>query len=177
LLAACGKKDEALQSLNATIADRDATRALRSQAVWLMPEIAGNGPARVEDDALEQMVAVYLKQNQPRAALKVAEGIAALQPNNNSETGTQPSLGPYQTLRQRAQNQKLATHINLLALLSVAAEQTGDLNRAVEFERLRLGLDKNATQARLDHLQQLQTLAARTRKSSLVVDQRLIASE
>ena len=38
--------------------------------------------------------------------------------------------------------------------LSAAAEQIGDLNRAVEFERLRLALDKNVTQARLDHLQQ-----------------------
>jgi uncharacterized protein HemY len=58
-------------------------------------------------------------------------------------------------------------------LLCVAAEQIGDLNRAVELERLRLALDKNATQARLNHLQQLRR--AYTRKALLVVDQRLTA--
>jgi hypothetical protein len=173
LLAASGKRDEAIQSLDATIADRDATRALRSQAVWLRPEIVGSGPATFEDDVFEQQVAVYLKQNQPRAALKVAERIAAFQPNNNSETVTQPSLGRYQTLREREQTRKLATHINLLSLLSAAAEQIGDLNRAVELEKLRLALDRNATQARLDHLQQLQR--AYTRKAVRVVDQKLTA--
>ncbi|HEY0367224.1 MAG TPA: tetratricopeptide repeat protein [Pyrinomonadaceae bacterium] len=203
LLAANGKKDEAIQNLAATIADRNATRTLRWQAVWLTPEVVGSDPALwasfrermnaqdsemntalealslsaagrfVEDDPLEQMVAVYLKQNQPRAALKVAERVAAFQPNNNSETGTQPSVKRYQTLRERAQNRKLATHVNLLALLCVAAEQIGDLNRAVELERLRLALDKNATQARLNHLQQLRR--AYTRKALLVVDQRLTA--
>ena len=54
-----------------------------------------------------------------------------------------------------------------------AAEQIGDLNRAVELERLRVALDRNATQARLDHLQQLQR--AYTRKALLVVDQKLTA--
>jgi tetratricopeptide (TPR) repeat protein len=174
LLAASGKKDEALQSLTATIADRDASRTLRSQAIWLVPEIAGIDPStRIEDDALEQVVAVYLKQNQPRAALKVAEKIAAFQPNNNPESGGQPAPGRYQTLRERARSRQLATHINLLSLLSAAAEQIGDLNRAVEFERLRLALDKNATQARLDHLQELQR--AYTRKMLFVVDQKLTA--
>ena len=103
----------------------------------------------------------------------MVEGIAAFQSNINSESSTQPTLGRYQTLRERAQNQKLATHINLLALLSAAAEQIGDLNRAVELERLRLLLDKSATQARLDHLQQLQR--AYTRKAFFVVDQKLTA--
>jgi hypothetical protein len=146
---------------------------LRSQAIWLVPEIAGIDHPVVEDDGLEQMVAMYLKQNQPRAALKVAEKIAAFQPNNNSESGGQPAPGRYQTLRERARSRQLATHINLLSLLSAAAEQIGDLNRAVEFERLRLALDKNATQARLDHLQELQR--AYTRKMLLVVDQKLTA--
>jgi hypothetical protein len=44
-------------------------------------------------------------------------------------------------------------------MLSVAAEQIGDLNRALQLEQLRLTLvttasEKNATQARMDHLQQ-----------------------
>ena len=274
LLAANGKKDEAIQSLAATIADRNATRTLRWQAVWLTPEIAGrdlslwervrnttdsemnvalealslnaagraeeavkklaaveagmpsenlsslravieknasagdalNSFARVliaaqepavsksfgfiEDEPLEQIVALYLRQNQPRAALKFAERIAAFQANKKSDEQKEETARPalldtsdrYQTLRERAERRERATRMNLLELLSSAAEQLGDLNRAVELERLRLAFvsndaERNATQARLDHLQQLQTTAARVRRVSLVVDQKLVASD
>ena len=277
LLAANGKKDEAIQNLAATIADRNASRTSRWQAIWLTPEIAGkdvtlwtnirervralstsdsemntalealslsaagradeatklitaaemsmpteylsslrailektsatdalNSFARVliaaqeptvsksfgfaEDEPLEQIVSLYLKQNQPRAALKMAERIVAFQADKKSveaETGMQFSLDTrdrYQTLRERAEHRKRTTHTNLLAMLSAAAEQLGDLNRAVELERLRLPLlntlsERNATQARLDHLQQLQNTTARTRRVSFVVDQKLVTSE
>jgi hypothetical protein len=139
----------------------------------------------VEDESLEQIVALYLKQNQPRAALKVAERIAAFQADKNSTAeGPRPlvdTLSRYQTLHQRAEDRERAAHADLLALLSRAAEQLGDLNRAVQLEQLRLALvhtisEKNATQARLDHLQQLQN-AARERKGSFVIDQRLVASD
>ncbi|HEX3250693.1 MAG TPA: tetratricopeptide repeat protein [Pyrinomonadaceae bacterium] len=241
LLDANGKKNEAVQNLAATIADRSATRTLRWQAVWLTEEVAGKDASvwkdirgRVQElnvgdtevtkalealslsaagqtgeaikliaaaeivapnkdlnslravleeesgsagealnsfsrasitrgEPLEQIVSLYLKQNQPRAALRFAERVPAFQTNKNSSqtvvTSLQPSLERYQTLRERAEQQERATHINLLAMLSVAAEQIGDLNRALELERLRLTLvttasEKNATQARMDHLQQ-----------------------
>ncbi|HEX6045892.1 MAG TPA: tetratricopeptide repeat protein [Pyrinomonadaceae bacterium] len=280
LLAVNGNKDEAIQNLAATIADRNATRTLRWQAVWLTPEIAGkdlavwtnvrervrplsasdvemntalealslNAAGRVdeatkliaaaetaspneylsslhailskgnasdalnsfaraliasqepavaksfgfaEDPSLEQIVNLYLKQNQPRAALRVAERIAAFQANNKSAEQNEDeaqlpavpeTIDGYQTLRARAESRRRTTHANLLALLSTAAEQLGDLNRAVELERLRLALvntlaEKKATEARLDHLQQLQTAAGRVRRISLVVDQKLVATE
>jgi hypoxanthine-guanine phosphoribosyltransferase len=92
------------------------------------------------------------------------------------------TVARYQTLRQRAEQRKRATSANLLSLLSAAAEQVGDLNRAIELARLRLEFvdtssERNATQARLDNLQELQSAAGRARKVSLVVDQRLVASE
>ncbi|HZN07702.1 MAG TPA: hypothetical protein VFB65_12995, partial [Pyrinomonadaceae bacterium] len=279
LLAASGKNDEAIQHLAATIADRNASRTLRWQAIWLAPEIAGNdaslwtyvrdrvrslnasdgemntalealslnasgragealklikaadasmpneylGSLRavveknasaadalnsltsaliaarestvaksfgfVEDEPLEQIIALYLKQNQARAALKVAERVSAFRTNQNSEEqaatetrGPLKTVARYQTLRQRAEQRKRATSANLLSLLSAAAEQIGDLNRAVELARLRLAFvdtlaERNATQARLDHLQELQSAAGRATKVSLVVDQRLVASE
>jgi hypothetical protein len=241
LLDANGKKDEAVQNLAATIADRDATRTTRWKAVWLTEEVAGkdasvwknirervqalnagdtevnkalealslsaagqtgdavkliaaaeisepnkeltNLRAILEEESasaaealnsfsrasiargepLEQIVSLYLKQNQPRAALKFAERVPAFQTNKNSAettvTSLQPSMERYQTLRERAEQQERATHINLLAMLSIAAEQIGDLNRALQLEQLRLTLvttasEKNATQARMDHLQQ-----------------------
>jgi tetratricopeptide (TPR) repeat protein len=278
LLAASGRKGEAIQNLAATIADRNATRTLRWQAVWLTPEIVGNDQsvwvkvrdgvralsandtemntaleslslsaggrteeairlikeaetnmpneylsslhailektnagealnsfsraliaAReprvsksfgfVEDELLEQMIVMYLKQNQTRAALKVAEQVSAFQPNRNSieqqdgaGTDLRPLLERYQTLRQRAENRKRTSRAHLLARLSTAAEQVGELNRALAFERLRLALvnsvsERNATQARVDHLEQLQSAAGRIRRVALVVDQKLVASE
>src|SRR6185369_131473 len=268
LLAANGKKDEAIQSLAATIGDRNATRTLRWQAVWLTPEIVGNDQSLwvnardrvravspndsemntalealslnatgraddavklltaaeinlpneylnrlhavveknaspgdalnsftralivaqepkisrsfgfVEDEPLEQIVGLYLKQNQARAALKVAERISAFQANKKSGEQTEAAIQPlferrdgYQTLPERAERRQRETHVNLLSLLSAAAEQLGDLNRAVKLERLRFALvdtlsERNATQTRLDHLQQLQASAARVRKES-----------
>jgi tetratricopeptide (TPR) repeat protein len=274
LLAANGKKEDAIQNLAVTIADRNVTRTLRWQAIWLAPEIvrddvslwgnvrdrvrelnasdseanaalealslsaAGNADEAVkliaatetsmpneylnslraivdkrntadaldsftkaliaarepvasksfvfvEDALLEQIVALYLKQNQPRAALKVAERVGAFQANKNSgEVGARPLVDTparYQTLSERAEHRERAAHANLLALLSGAAEQLGDLNRAMELERLRLAFvntvaERNATQARLDHLEQ-QSAAARVQKGSIVIDQRLVASE
>ncbi len=273
LLAVNGKKDEAIQNLADTIADRDATRNLRWQAIWLTPEIAGNDDllwsrvrnrvhslnasdiemnaaldalvmkavgvgeafnmirttetsipneylislhavlaknssaadalnsfttaliaarestasksfAFVEDAPLEQMIVLYLKQNQPRAALKVAERVPAFQTNKDATpvAQTDNTIARYETLRERAQHRQRVTAANLLAMLSNAAQQIGDLNRAIELERRRLAFantpaERNAAQARLDNLQQLQTAAGRVRKTPLVVDQKLVASE
>lgn len=276
LLAANGNRDEAMQHLAATIGDRNATRTLRWQALWLAPEIVGNDhslwvnlrdrvralnaddtemntalealslssrgrvdeavkliaaaetslpneyvsslrailekrtsaadalnsftrgliAARetnvsrsvgfVEDEPLEQVVALYLKQNQSRAALKVAERVAAFQTKNSAAPAEERvlphTLQRYQTLRQRTEHRQRASRTSLLALLSTAAEQIGDLNRAMELERLRLALldtvsAKRATQARLDHLQQLRSAAGRVRRVSFVVDHRLVGGD
>jgi hypothetical protein len=141
----------------------------------------------VEDEPLEQIVVLYLKQNQSRAALKVAERVAAFQTNKNSiaqpdQRGLPQTLQRYQTLRERMGHRQRSARANLLAMLSTAAEQIGDLTRAIELERLRLALvdtvsDRNATQARLDHLQELQVATGRVRKVSLVVDQRLVGGD
>ncbi|HYV13023.1 MAG TPA: tetratricopeptide repeat protein [Pyrinomonadaceae bacterium] len=150
------------------------TRALveaRESAAW-------KSFAFVEDEPLEQLVALYLKEHQPGAALKLAERVAAFQPNQNS--AEQVTTGRYQTLHQRAEERGRASHVNLLELLSIAAEQLGDLNRAVELEQLRLALltkqpDRDLAQARLNHLHELRT-GAQPRKLSLVIDQRLVGA-
>jgi hypothetical protein len=150
------------------------TRALvesRESAAW-------RSFAFVEDEPLEQLVALYLKDNQPAAALKLAERVAAFQPNKDS--AEQVSTARYQTLQQRAEERRRASHINLLELLSIAAEQFGDLNRAYELEQLRLALltkqsDRDLAQARLNHLRELRT-GAELRELSLVIDQRLVGS-
>lgn len=87
----------------------------------------------------------------------------------------------YQTLRGRAEARKQRAHGELLELLSLAAEQLGDLKRAREFEQSRLALlvkatDRQAAQTRLDRLQELERGTEGQRKLSLVVDQKLVAS-
>jgi hypothetical protein len=140
--------------------------------------------AFLEDEPIEQIVALYLKENQPGAALKTAERVAVLQPNKNSaEAHDQPEapIARYQTLAQRAEERKRASHLNLLALLSVAAEQLGDWDRAYQFEQLRLSLliktsDRDLALARLNHLREVRN-GAQPRKLSLVIDQKLVGAD
>src|SRR6185436_5045699 len=152
------------------------TRALvesRESAAW-------SAFAFMEDEPLEQLVALYLKENQPGAALKITERVAAFQPDKDAAQQSEATLPRYQTLPQRARERTRASHINLLELLSNAAERLGDLNRAYELEQLRLALlikqpDRDLAQARLNHLRELRT-GAQPRKLSLVIDQRLVGT-
>jgi len=125
--------------------------------------------AFLEDEPLEQLVALYLKENQPVAALKVAERVASFQPNKDSAVQAEATASRYQTLHQRAEERRRASHVNLLELLSIAAEQLGDLNRAYELEQLRLALlskqsDRDLALARLDHLRDLRNECTNSQK-------------
>jgi Flp pilus assembly protein TadD len=150
------------------------TRALvesRESAAW-------KAFAFVEDEPLEQLVALYLKDNQPNAALKIAERVAAFQPNQSQQGVV--TTARYQTLQQRAEERRRSSHVNLLESLSIAAERLGDLKRAYELEQLRLALlikqrDRDLAQARLDHLREVQN-GVQPRKLSLVIDQRFVGS-
>jgi len=135
--------------------------------------------AFLEDEPLEQLVSLYLKENQPTAALKIAERVAAFQPKDSAEQ-SEATAARYQTLQQRAEERRRASHLNTLQLLSIAAEHLGDLNRAYELAQLRLALlvkqpERDLAQARLDHLRELQN-GAQPRKLSLVIDQRFVGT-
>ncbi len=147
-----------------------------------------------EDEPLEQIVRLYLKQNQPRAALKLAERATALQPKASAaepaeskpgkvetdESGVEESK--YQTLRVRAAMRQRSARAELLGLLSAAAEQIGDLNRATELEKAKLVFlvkiaDKQTAELRLERLREMQRKVERQPKPSLVIDQRLVGSQ
>jgi tetratricopeptide (TPR) repeat protein len=329
LLSADGKDDEAVAHLASIISDRNATRHLRWQAVWLAPEIAGERPelwtslrekvraanvldqemtvaleavklsqggraedalnslsaietenpnpeleyfhalllkrsghddaafngfvkalissqdaqaaqafAFNEDGPLPQLVRLYLALGQPRAALNLAEREPALKPEdvneneqpvkqdesaendestNKDETvkgaeetvkddeddkdeesvkddkavmTTQVAGGAakpvrderqaYLTLDARAAERRAQTRLSLLGLLSEAAEQTGDLDRALKLARGRLallpsGALKKAAAQRLEHLLALQRAQAGAKDKGFTVDQNLVA--
>ncbi|HEY8188195.1 MAG TPA: hypothetical protein VIF64_19155, partial [Pyrinomonadaceae bacterium] len=144
-----------------------------------------------EDEPLEQVIRLYLKQSQPRAALKLAEQVTALQTKESEakseskeetvqaeESSTEAKK--YQTLRTRAIVRQRNARVELLELLSVAAEQIEDLRRATELEEARLRLlmtvaDKRTAKLRLERLHEMQRTIARQPKPSLVIDQRLVS--
>ena len=141
-----------------------------------------------EAEPLEQIVRLYLKQSQPRAALKLAKRAAALQAKETGETGDSREVETaapaavepkYQSLAARAVRRQENSRAELLELLSTAAEQTGDLNQAIELEKARLAFltpaaERRTAQARLERLRELQRRAERESRPSLVVDQKLV---
>jgi cellulose synthase operon protein C len=144
--------------------------------------------AFLEDQPLQQIIRLYLKQNQPRAALKLAERVADWQRKHDSEQVKFGLNGPgtkaknYLTLHARAEARVQSASAELLERLSNVAEQIGDLDRAIDFEKARLALlveqkEREAVQSRVDRLQQLRKKAARQTKPQLVVDQRLVAAQ
>jgi hypothetical protein len=85
----------------------------------------------------------------------------------------------YQTLNARAAERQENARAELLELLSIGAEQIGDLNRAAELETTRIAFliktaDKQTAQLRLDRLREMQRKVERERKPPLVIDQKLV---
>jgi tetratricopeptide (TPR) repeat protein len=143
-----------------------------------------------EDEPIEQIIRLYLKQNQPRAALKLAERATTLQRKGAAVVDEESATAPdrpdvpakkYQALSARTTERQEKSRAELLELLSIAAEQVGDLNRAAELETTRIAFlvqpgDRQAAQLRIKRLRELQRNAERERKPSLVVDQKLVSA-
>ncbi|HEX8920466.1 MAG TPA: hypothetical protein VF766_03245, partial [Pyrinomonadaceae bacterium] len=86
----------------------------------------------------------------------------------------------YRTLLERVAERDTRSRIELLGLLSTAAEQIGDLSRAVEFERLRLALlsasaERQSVEARINQLLSRQKESSRRASVAYTVEQGLIA--
>lgn len=155
-----------------------------------------------EESPLRQIIRFYALKGQPRAALLASELDPTLKESKGTErgedaatadTGNAEQATPvdvpesavqggafYRTLRERAVERELESRRELLALLSTAAEQVGDLNRAVEFERARLALllhtsQRQSAQARIRQLLSRRQENSRRAAVAYSVDQSLIA--
>jgi tetratricopeptide (TPR) repeat protein len=144
-----------------------------------------------EDGPREQIIRLYLKQNQPRAALKLAAQEPGLQTKESAAGESQTdrilldeseaAAKRYQTLHARTAGRQRNARADLLELLSAAAEQIGDLNRAAELEKARLDLlmtsaDRETAKRRLERLRRMQHQIESQPKPVLVIDQRLVGS-
>jgi len=152
------------------------------------------------NSTLQQVIRLYALMGQPRAALKLADSDPELKTARHSNAAqigasevedaenmipVSPEQLPaktsnYRTLDERSRQHQTKAQKELLGLLSEAAEQTGDINRALEFEKAKLNListatEKRAAQSRTDQLLAQQKENSRKQKQSFRVDQNLIA--
>jgi tetratricopeptide (TPR) repeat protein len=172
--------------------DADALKGFQRSLLAGLDAAAWRSFGFSEDEPLEQIIRLYLKGNQPRAALQAAERLVVLQSKasrdetlaaveQSVETHRREREGEaYQTLGARAERRRRSSLMELLELLSVAAERSGDLDRAVEMEKARLALtatgsDPREAQSRLERLLEERRKSASQPQPSLKLDQRLVA--
>jgi tetratricopeptide (TPR) repeat protein len=154
-----------------------------------------------EENPLRQIIRFYGVKGQPRAALLASELDPTLKESDGGTEGDEnvdsggdneqeiqveirasaaKDVPRYQTLRERAAEREIQSRKELLGLLSGAAEQVGDLSRAVEFERVRLKLltaasERQSAEARIGQLLTRQKENSRRAVVTYSVDQSLIA--
>lgn len=152
-----------------------------------------------EDSPLRQVIRLYLLTKQPRAALKLADSNTELKtvtydhkdqlhagdaddaeevlPTSPEQVSARRSS--YRTLDERVSEHHVETQTELSGLLSEAAEQTGDLVRAVEFEKAKLDLisslpEKRAAETRLSQLLARQKENSTKQKQLFRIDRNFI---
>jgi tetratricopeptide (TPR) repeat protein len=160
-----------------------------------------------EDPPLRQLIRLNVNAGRPLAALKLAaldtellsqEGVGvagresdggdekSVDENSVESSGAGASVETTQgatglrTLDERASLRSDASAAELLGLLSAAAEQVKDYDRAVEFERSRLSRlagddERNASRERVARLVALRKAKAEAQESPLVVDGSTVA--
>jgi cellulose synthase operon protein C len=137
-----GRESEALQSLlDSMIAFGDASVAAPFGAT--------------EDEPRWQAVRLLAKQGRPYAALRLAGAderlkgqSAANQPAIADDKRIDGTKTRFVTLPERSSRRQSQSQLDLFGLLSVSAEQTGDLEKAIEFETARLNLSPEPAERR-----------------------------
>jgi tetratricopeptide (TPR) repeat protein len=137
-----GREGEALQSLlDSMIAFGDA---------WIAAPFGAT-----EDEQRWQVIRLYAKQGRPRAALKLAgadERLKGQSAANQSAIADDERIDRAKTrfisLSERSSRRQSQSQIELLGLLSISAEQIGELEKAIDLETARLNLLPNSAERR-----------------------------
>lgn len=179
----------AAQSGRAAEASDAFTSAMRSQAGEELSTAFGAD----EESALRRLIRLHIDAGRTLAALKLASldtefrvgaGVGAGdEVDAHDEAGANvaaaSSSAGLQTLKERAEIRRAASSSELLGLLSSAAERVKDYDKALEFERSRLGLikveaDRRASRERVARLTALRKKEADAGRPALVVDRSIV---
>ena len=161
-----------------------------------------------EESALRKLIRLHVKAGRPLAALKLATldtelssnvgaGVAGREGDEKGVDGSDVesdesgndagasaeaavAAASFRTLDERARLRSGASAAELLGLLSAAAEQVNDYDKAVAFERARLsrlagGGERRASQERVARLDSLRKAKADAQRPTLVVDSSTVA--
>ena len=162
-----GQRREALQSLlDSMIAYGDA---------WIAAPFGAT-----EDEQRWQTVRLYAEQSQHRAALKLAgaderlKGQSSINQSPAGDDGPSANASPgFISLPARASRRQSQSQVEMLALLSVSAEQIGEFEKAMGFEIARLNLLRDSAERRKSEsrIEQLKTKQKeRRRKPALSIE-------
>ncbi|MGE0128597.1 MAG: tetratricopeptide repeat protein [Blastocatellales bacterium] len=106
------------------------------------------------DEQRWQIVRLYAGQSQHRAALKLAaaderlKGQSAVNEVLSAPDGSQIGKPRFASLAARSSQRQSRSRVELLALLSISAEQVGELEKAIEFETAKLNLSLDSAERR-----------------------------
>jgi hypothetical protein len=132
------------------------------------------------DEPRWQLNRLYPKQGPPRAALRLAGAderlkgqSAASQPTIADDERIGGTKTRFLSMPERSSRRQSQSQLDLLGLLSVSAEQVGDLEKAIEFETARLNLSREPAERRKSESRVEQLKAKRkerTRKPPLSIE-------
>ncbi|HZF38482.1 MAG TPA: tetratricopeptide repeat protein [Blastocatellia bacterium] len=157
-----GRESEALQSLlNSMIAFGDA---------WIAAPFGAT-----EDEQRWQVIRLYAKQGLPRAALKMADADERLkgQPAIAGDERIDRAKTRLISLSELSSHRLSQSQLEMLGLLSISAEQIGELEKAIEFETARLNMSPDPAERRKSEsrIEQLKTKQKeRKRKTPLPIE-------
>jgi tetratricopeptide (TPR) repeat protein len=162
-----GRESEALRSLlDSMISFTDA---------WVAAPFGAT-----EDEQRWQVIRLYAKQGRSRAALKLAgaderlKGQSAINQLAGADDGRiDRAKTRFISLSDRSSLRLFQSQLDLLGLLSISAEQIGELEKAIEFETARLNLspesaERRKSESRIDQLKAKRK--ERRRKPALLIE-------
>lgn len=162
--------------------EREALSGFLDSQIALSDASAMAAFASGEDELRWQVVRLYARLNQPRAALKLANVDERLRGEamvGAVETGPAAAAGLLNLSALGAERQK-RSQVELLALLSASAEAIGEFDKAADFERARIvwlaSDERRKTETRIEQLTAKQKEKANKRGITLTVDERPVTA-
>lgn len=159
--------------------DREALNEFQASLVAASDSSAMAAFGFSEDELRWQLVRLFARLDQPRAALKLANADERLRGVAEVEE-LKPSSARLLTLQIRTTQRQRQSRLELLALLSASAERIGEFDKAADFELARTALlsgeERRKAEARVEQLKARQKEKVNKRGLALAVDERPVTA-